>query len=604
MKRINFNRVEIKNFLSIGNTPVVLDFKPGLHIITGINRDKIDRRNGIGKTSVIESIYFAVFGQTIRELKKDLIPNTFSNGTCSVVLDFTVENNGTINTYRIIRTLNPTKLSFLENGIDITRDSIKNTEEDIHRILHATPSVFENCVIMTLNNTIPFMAKSKVDKRKFIEGIFNLEIFSQMMSHVREEYSDSKRVYEIELTKFEEKDNTCNSLAKQRDTILSTRKQKAEIYQNRKLSNTQEKQQLVEALEAHVEIDVDAINAQISKLNEGQESCDQKLDKLNELKHKLAAATQQLRNTLSQVGTDASKCPVCLRAVTDHDKHQIDQEKQQIISQMSKHQTNLEECLSKIESLKSKRNSIVQMIRKCSDKLSDVRLQEQKKINIKDRISQLDVWLNQLDGDIVALQSTETEVDELLEDTKTSVSQIRKEVEKHRQHLNLLDTVKYIVSEEGVKSYIVNKILELFNSILAGYLHKMDANCMCYFNEYFEEEIINEKNKICSYFNFSGAERKNIDFACLFTFMDMRRLQGDVIYNISIYDELFDSSLDEKGVELITNILKERVTKHNECVIIISHRKESVQYATGDVIFLEKQNGITQKIEYNPFVDN
>lgn len=86
--------------------------------------------------------------------------------------------------------------------------------------------------------------------------------------------------------------------------------------------------------------------------------------------------------------------------------------------------------------------------------------------------------------------------------------------------------------------------------------------------------------------------------------MDMRRLQGDVVYNISIYDELFDSSLDEKGVELVTNILKERVTKHNECVMVISHRKESIQHATGDVIFLEKQNGITRKIDYNPFVDN
>ena len=127
----------------------------------------------------------------------------------------------------------------------------------------------------------------------------------------------------------------------------------------------------------------------------------------------------------------------------------------------------------------------------------------------------------------------------------------------------------------------------------------MDSNCSCYFNELFEEEIINDKNKISSYFNFSGAERKNIDFACLFTFMDMRRLQGNVSYNISIYDELFDSSLDEKGVDIITNILKERVQTHNECVMIISHRKESVNIATGEVIFLEKKDGITTRLDYN-----
>ena len=165
-----------------------------------------------------------------------------------------------------------------------------------------------------------------------------------------------------------------------------------------------------------------------------------------------------------------------------------------------------------------------------------------------------------------------------------------------------MDTVKFIVSEDGVKSYVVKKILALFNDRIRYYLTKLDANCICNFNEYFEEEIVNEKNKICSYFNFSGAERKNIDFACLFTFMDMRRLQGDVSYNVSIYDELFDSCLDKKGIDLVTKLLNERVEKYDECVLVISHRKESIEAATGDVIFLEKKDGISKRIDYNPFV--
>ena len=160
-----------------------------------------------------------------------------------------------------------------------------------------------------------------------------------------------------------------------------------------------------------------------------------------------------------------------------------------------------------------------------------------------------------------------------------------------------LEIIKFVVSEEGVKSYIVKKILELFNAKLSHYLKKMDSNCICIFNEYFEEEIINEKGKPCSYFNFSGAERKNIDLACLFAFMDIRRLQGDVAFNFSMYDELFDSSLDERGVELVIDILKERIEQHNECVMVISHRKESTKLATGEIIFLEKQNGTTVRVE-------
>ena len=44
MKKINFKKITIKNFLSVGNVPVVIDFRTGLHIITGINKDKEDRR--------------------------------------------------------------------------------------------------------------------------------------------------------------------------------------------------------------------------------------------------------------------------------------------------------------------------------------------------------------------------------------------------------------------------------------------------------------------------------------------------------------------------------------------------------------------------------
>ena len=77
----------------------------------------------------------------------------------------------------------------------------------------------------------------------------------------------------------------------------------------------------------------------------------------------------------------------------------------------------------------------------------------------------------------------------------------------------------------------------------------------------------------------------------------MRRLQGDVAYNLLMFDELLDSSLDEKGVELVLNILKDRIEKHNENIYVISHRKESVKAATGEVIVLEKKNGITTRVD-------
>lgn len=602
MKRINFKKISIKNFLSFGETPVVLEFKAGLHIITGINRDKSDRQNGLGKSAMMESLYFCIFGTTIRDLKKDLIPNTFTNGVCEVILDFEVVSGKKKDEYKVVRTLNPSKLYFYKNGEDVTRDSIKNTEEDLHTILHATPSVFENCVIMTLNNTIPFMAKAKADKRKFIENIFNLDVFSKMLSKIKEEHTEKKKEYEIELTKMEESERTFKNLNIQRDTIISNRKNKTLIYEKRKVDNLDEKQRFNEELDKHEDGNLEEIKNNLKSLKKAKLLIEDNIDKLNDERSSLRAAANHNEKLLPKIGVSGSSCPVCLRSVNEHDKEYIKEEKSKINEIILRSNDDIKILDDKIENLKSNKSKLEKAYEKYNKKINQIEVAEQKKKNIKDRIKQLDTWLLQLDSDIEELKSEKTEVDPFLKTQVDLIQSIKDSVNKCRYELNLMDTIKFIVSEDGVKSYIVKKILQMFNDRLRYYLSKMDANCICNFNEYFEEEIVNEKNKICSYFNFSGAERKNIDFSCLFTFMDIRRLQGNVTYNISIYDELFDSCLDEKGIDLVTKIIKERVEKYNECVLVISHRKESVKASTGDVIFLEKKDGITSRIDYNPFI--
>jgi ABC-type Mn2+/Zn2+ transport system ATPase subunit len=76
-------------------------------------------------------------------------------------------------------------------------------------------------------------------------------------------------------------------------------------------------------------------------------------------------------------------------------------------------------------------------------------------------------------------------------------------------------------------------------------------------------------------------------------FQDIRRLQSDVKINISMYDELFDSALDERGAESVLNLLKERVQTNKESIYIISHNKDAVRSGINNIIQLQKQNGIT-----------
>jgi DNA repair exonuclease SbcCD ATPase subunit len=602
MKCVNFKKLTIQNFLSFGNDPVTMEFKKGLNIVTGINRDDNDRRNGLGKSSMMESLYYAIFGSTIRgDLKKELITNSFTNGLCKIEVELDVQVGNKTDSYKVIRTANPSKLYLYHNGTDITLDSIKNTEEFLHKLINATPSIFENCVIMTLNNTVPFMAKNKVDKRKFIEGILNLDVFSKMLNISRDEFNSKKKDYEIELNRMQGIERSLNSFVSQRKNILDNRVQKLQKYLDRKDSNIQEKTKIeTDILSLKVD-SMDDIKLNLNKLNDALVKINNGLDDGMEKYWKVDGAIENLKQRIKQVESKPKFCPLCKRENAEHSHVEMDKEKVECESKIVTLNEKKNEIQEFINKMRSKRDTVKNGIDACNLKVSTVKLGQQKKINLEARLTQLNEWLSTLDEDIQSMQSQETELDETILSEEKLLNNTKDVVNDNRNKMNMFETMKFIFSEDGVKTYIVNKILEVLNERIQYYLNKMNANCLCYFDCHFEEEIINDNNKKCSYFNFSGAERKSIDFACLFAFMDMRMLQGDVCYNVAIYDELFDSCLDDKGINLITDIINERVKKYNECVYVISHRRESLEAATGDVIFLEKKDNITRKIDYNPF---
>ena len=602
MKTVNFTKITIQNFLSVGEEPVIVNFKRGLHVITGRNIDKPDRKNAVGKSTVADALYFAIFGETLREIKKELIINNITGGRTQVELEFNVDSPRGNNKFHIIRTLSPTKIQVYKDGVDKTRDSIANTTKYICDVLSASPAVFQNCVIMTVNNAVPFMAKNKTEKRRFIEDIFGMEVFSKMISILRAEYNDIKKEFDVQNTKLDEVTTSLASYNLQKERSLNKKQEKRTLYLERQLNNSQEIDDLVEKISKMSDsVEINKFKQQISNLDDKLSQCEDSLTLLIEESTTQKAILSHKKEHYTNIGTDESKCPVCLRSIEEHDKETIDLEKNILKNEIVQIASDVKTLLTKIQESKDYKEKIKSLIQHTTKSLNNANLQLLSKKNLQDNIDKLVKWQSELEIDIESLNNDVSEFDDLITSTENRFNELNSTVASISNQLSKLDIVKFIVSEEGVKSYIVNRLLELLNNKLYFYLKKLDSNSTCVFNEYFEEEIVNDKNKICSYFNFSGAERKSIDLACLFAFSDIRRLQGGVSYNIAIYDELFDSSFDDKGIELITEILRERVESLDECTIVISHRKESLKAVTGDIIFLEKENGITRRVEYSEY---
>jgi DNA repair exonuclease SbcCD ATPase subunit len=598
MKNIIFNKVKIQNFLSVGNEPVIINFKTGLHIITGVNKDKEDRRNGVGKSTIADAVYFAVFGETLRDVKKEHIVNSTTKKGCAVELEIQVRNHTETVDIKIVRTIEPSKCYIYINGEDKTLDSISSTNNYIRTLLSCTPEIFQNCVIMTINNTVPFMAKKKQEKREFIENIFNLSIFSEALVYLKSDLSEKRKTYEIELAKYEENDRSLKRQEKQHHELSIERERKKTLLEERKKTNITDISKLQKAAEDMIIESTEIIQKSVEDLSSGIQKIDNIVQELTQKRAEHGASVQQINKQLKQIGTNEYNCPVCLRTIDSHDKQHIEDEKQKLKILITEHVQGVESYDKQIADYRLKRNKIESKISELKTNIHKTELKLQEKKNLSARIKQLTEILLTIDNDIKEINNTFSGIDINLDEQREDLKRIQNNNIILKNELTVIEAAKFVFSEEGVKSIVIKKILQLFNNKLAYYLKKMDANCTCTFNEYFEEEIKDIKGKLCSYFNFSGAERKNIDLACLFTFMDMRRLQGDVCFNFSIYDELFDSSLDERGVELVIGIINERVEQFKECIMVISHRKESIKAATGDVIFLEKKNNLTRRVDF------
>jgi len=601
MRYIYFKRISATNFLSIGKKPVEVTFMPGLNIITGKNYDKADRANGVGKSTIADAVHFALYGNTIRDLKKENIVNDQApDSLCQVELEFSFQENEKINECKILRTLNPTKCYFFINGEDVTRSGVPQTTELITNTIKTSSEVFQNSIIMTINNTIPFMAQKKVEKRKFIEGILGLEVFSNMLLLARSDFNETKRNVDIEFTKQQEIERSLTEITKQKDVYEDNKKKRLTTLHAHQKNNEQELLVLSDKIFKFEAVDVETekkVKDAIELLKKAEK--DKNTFKQNTQKKITEAETQIriARDRLKKLKKNESKCPHCGKDLCEETNSQYEKDKQELNNLINKFEEELHVEQPHLNQISEELVKFELKIPELQRKLNNFALQRKELESIIARKKQLESWQGQLGVDIQHLENESNNFQASIDGILNRQGEIITSITSLQERLDIIENTKFITSEEGVKSFIVKKILEILNARLSHYLKRLESNSVVTFNEYFEETITNERGKDCSYFNFSGAERKAIDLAMLFTFQDIRRAQADVWLNLSMFDELFDSSLDEKGIELVLDILKERVDNYNESIYIISHRKESKKYCIGgEIVFLVKKNGITTRV--------
>ena len=134
MKKIQFRTIEITNFLSVGKTQCV-EFSDGITAIFGINHDKANDSNGVGKSTILSAVCFALYGDPIKNIKRDEVVNRIAGSKCEVSLTFDVSENGTTTEYRIERGVKPSFCRLYRGDEDISLSGMPETTKLLGEIL-------------------------------------------------------------------------------------------------------------------------------------------------------------------------------------------------------------------------------------------------------------------------------------------------------------------------------------------------------------------------------------------------------------------------------------------------------------------------------------
>lgn len=192
---IVLKNITLKNFLSIGAVTQAVNFdSKELTLILGENLDLggDGARNGTGKTTLIQALTYALFGNPINQIRKDNLINRTNGKGMLVTLEFSA--NGI--DYKIERGRRPNLLKFyvnssLQETTDDAQGENKETQIAIERAIGMTADMFKHIVALNTYSA-PFLSLPGGDQRKIIEQLLGITLLSEKADLIKDKIRINK----------------------------------------------------------------------------------------------------------------------------------------------------------------------------------------------------------------------------------------------------------------------------------------------------------------------------------------------------------------------------------------------------------------------------
>jgi DNA repair exonuclease SbcCD ATPase subunit len=580
---INIKDLTVKNFMSVGNATQAINFdRRDLTLVLGENLDLggDGSRNGTGKTTIINALSYALYGQALTNIRRDNLINKTNGKNMLVSLDFSINGRD----YRIERGRKPNILKFYVNNEEQAAENdsqgdSRETQAAIESVMGMTHDMFSH--VLALNTyTEPFLALKANDQRVIIEQLLGITLLSERADKIKE----LNRVTKDAISQEEMRIRAVQTANARIEEQIASLEKRRTLWLNKQAEDVKGLKDAISALE-HIDIetevqahrDLEAYHLKKKQINE----CNRWIRQIEQDDSKLEKDRAKLQRDIDAL--KEHRCHACGQELHDSKQDEILAEKQknlqEIALQLLSNDTQRHEHLNEIDDLGKLGTAPTVFYDDLEQALNHKNSLDVLCKDLANRSAETDPYTEQIDD------MRGQALQEVTYDTVNKLTRIF----EHQDFLLKLLTNK----DSFVRKKIIEQNLSYLNQRLTHYLDRIGLPHQVIFQNDLTVEIT-ELGRDLDFDNLSRGERNRLILSMSWAFRDVWESLYHPI-NVLFIDELIDSGLDSSGVESALALLKQMSRDRNKSVWLVSHRDELVGRVS-NILKVIKSNGFT---EYN-----
>lgn len=584
----------VKNFMSVGNQTQAVDFeKQALTLVLGSNLDlggdDTGSRNGTGKTTIVNALSYALYGQALTNIKKENLINKTNGKAMLVTVEF--EKNGV--KYRIERGRKPNILKLFvndnqlktEDSEDDSQGDSRETQKAIEQMLEMSHTMFKHLVALN-TYTEPFLSMKAAEQREVIEQLLGITLLSEKAEALKLLIKDTKDNIQQETFKIDGIKAANENVQKSIDSLGI----KSSAWETKKTDDVEnigrammrlETVDIEAELAAHIELKLwNDHNTKIQGLNKQRATLDAALGQAEKAVKKYEKELESLAN---------KTCHACEQQLHDHKHEEMTNEAVKHLNEAMKYfdtvSTNLKKIVDEIGTGDMPRRPHTFYDTE-AEALGHKNNLDSLEKSLTTRADELNPYEEQI------LELKKTAIQEI---NWTMVNELTK-LKDHQEFLHKLLTNK----DSFIRKKIIDQNLSYLNKRLSYYIDKLGLPHQVVFQNDLSIEIT-QLGQDLDFDNLSRGERNRLILSMSFAFRDVWEGLYQSI-NLLFVDELMDAGMDAAGVEAGLSVLKKMARERSKNIYLISHKDELIG-RVNNVLRVVKENGFTSYSNDVDYVD-